>query len=101
MVGKVLADKMQFKGPSLFVDGASSTYIVDEDEDLILEHFPEAEIVTIKDAGHWVHAEQPKRFFDEVLRFCISLDKKIENKSLANAGFLYCCKWSCFYCSVL
>ena len=71
-VGKVLADKMQFKGPSLFVDGASSTYIVDEDEDLILEHFPEAEIVTIKDAGHWVHAEQPKRFFDEVLRFCIS-----------------------------
>ena len=71
-VGKVLADKMQYKGPSLFVDGAFSSYIVDEDEDLILEHFPEAEIVTIKDAGHWVHAEQPKRFFDEVLRFCIS-----------------------------
>ena len=71
-VGKVLADKMLYKGPSLFIDGASSAYIVDEDEDLILEHFPEAEIVTIKDAGHWVHAEQPKRFFDEVLRFCIS-----------------------------
>ena len=71
-VGKVLADKMQYKGPSLFVDGAFSSYIVDEDEDLILEHFPEAEIVTIKDAGHWVHAEQPERFFDEVLRFCIS-----------------------------
>ena len=43
-VGKVLADKIQFKGPSLFVDGASSTYIVDEDEDLILEHFPEARL---------------------------------------------------------
>ena len=71
-VGKVLADKMVYKGPSLFIDGASSAYIVDEDEDLILEHFPEAEIVTIADAGHWVHAEQPKRFFDEVLRFCIS-----------------------------
>ena len=71
-VGKVMADKMVYKGPSLFIDGASSAYIVDEDEDLILEHFPEAEIVTIADAGHWVHAEQPKRFFDEVLRFCIS-----------------------------
>ena len=71
-VGKVLADKMEYKGPSLFVDGASSGYIVDEDEDLILEHFPEAEIVTIADAGHWVHAEQPNRFFDEVLRFCIA-----------------------------
>ena len=71
-VGKVLGDKMQYKGPSLFIDGASSNYLVDEDEDLILEHFPEAEFVTISDAGHWVHAEQPKRFFDEVLRFCIS-----------------------------
>ena len=71
-VGKVLADKMEYKGPCLFVDGASSAYIVDEDEDLILEHFPEAEIVTIVDAGHWVHAEQPNSFFDEVLRFCIA-----------------------------
>ena len=71
-VGKVLADKMEYKGPCLFVDGASSGYIVDEDEDLILEHFPEAEIVTIVDAGHWVHAEQPNSFFDEVLRFCIA-----------------------------
>jgi len=71
-VGKVLADKMEYKGPCLFVDGASSAYIMDEDEDLILEHFPEAEIVTIVDAGHWVHAEQPNRFFDEVLRFCIA-----------------------------
>ena len=71
-VGKVLADKMEYKGPCLFVDGASSGYIVDEDEDLILEHFPKAEIVTIADAGHWVHAEQPNSFFDEVLRFCIA-----------------------------
>ncbi len=71
-VGKALADKLEYDGPCLFVDGATSGYIVDEDEDLILEHFPEAEIVTISDAGHWVHAEQPKRFFDEVLRFCIA-----------------------------
>ena len=71
-VGKSLADKFEYDGPCLFIDGASSAYILDEDEDLILEHFPEADIVTISDAGHWVHAEQPKRFFDEVLRFCIS-----------------------------
>ena len=71
-VGKALSDKLEYKGPCLFVDGATSNYILDEDEDLILEHFPEAKIVTIKDAGHWVHAEQPKHFFDEVLRFCIS-----------------------------
>ena len=71
-VGKSLTDKFEYDGPCLFIDGASSTYILDEDEDLILEHFPKADIVTISDAGHWVHAEQPERFFDEVLRFCIS-----------------------------
>ena len=71
-VGKPLADKLEYKGLCLFVDGAASNYILDEDEDLILEHFPEAKIVTISDAGHWVHAEQSKQFFDEVMRFCIS-----------------------------
>ena len=71
-VGKALADKLEYKGLCLFVDGAASNYILDEDEDLILEHFPEAKIVTISDAGHWIHAEQPKQFFDEVMRFCIS-----------------------------
>ena len=70
--GKALSDNMMYEGPCLFIDGANSDYILDEDEDLILSHFPEAEIVTITDAGHWVHAEQPNRFFDEVLRFCIS-----------------------------
>ena len=70
-VGKSLTDKSEYNGPCLFIDGASSDYILDEDEDLILQHFPKADIVTISDAGHWVHAEQPKRFFDEVLRFCI------------------------------
>lgn len=71
-VGRPLAVDAVYDGPCLFVDGASSSYILDEDEDLILTHFPEGEIVTIADAGHWVHAEQPKRFFDEVLRFCVS-----------------------------
>lgn len=71
-VGKALADRLEYDGPCLFIDGDTSDYIVDEDEDLILEHFPEADIVTISNAGHWVHAEQPKRFFDEVLRFCVT-----------------------------
>lgn len=70
-VGKALATDAVYEGPCLFVDGATSGYIVDEDEDLILNHFPEGEIVTIADAGHWVHAEQPDRFFDEVMRFLI------------------------------
>ena len=30
---------------------------------MILRYFPKAEIIEIKGAGHWLHAEQPKLFF--------------------------------------
>lgn len=45
--------------PVLFISGANSDYIQPEDHATIREVFPTAEIVTIRDSGHWVHAEQP------------------------------------------
>jgi esterase len=45
--------------PSLFVSGEKSDYIQAEDHRLIRSVFPGAGIVTIPDAGHWLHAEQP------------------------------------------
>lgn len=45
--------------PALFVSGANSDYIRVEDYGLIRSIFPIADIVTIPNAGHWVHAEQP------------------------------------------
>jgi esterase len=51
-----------FTGESLFVRGAHSDYVLAQDEPVILELFPSAQIVTIEGAGHWVHAEQPERF---------------------------------------
>ena len=58
------------------MDGADSNYINEEDEDLILIHFPNAEIITINDAGHWVHAQQPKQFFETILRFVLPLNRQ-------------------------
>ena len=55
------------------MDGADSSYINEEDEDLILIHFPNAEIITINNSGHWVHAQQPKQFFEAILRFCLTV----------------------------
>lgn len=49
-----------FKKPSLFVRGGLSDYITPEDENLILEMFPLAQIKTIPNATHWVHADAPK-----------------------------------------
>jgi pimeloyl-ACP methyl ester carboxylesterase len=46
--------------PVLFVRGADSNYILDEDFEKIKELFPYAELKTIKNAGHWLHAEQPE-----------------------------------------
>ncbi len=48
--------------PTLFMRGAKSDYIKEEDWAEIQEMFPNAELVTIEKSGHWIHAEQPKRF---------------------------------------
>ncbi len=60
---------IHFEGDSLFIRGALSKYIKDEDEATIREYFPNARIVSIPDAGHWVHADAPRALFDEVVRF--------------------------------
>jgi len=45
--------------PSLFIKAEKSDYILEEDYELILSKFPNAQFSTIKNAGHWVHAENP------------------------------------------
>ena len=55
--------------PTLFIRGENSHYILDEDIDLIQELFPNSILETIAGAGHWLHAEKPKEFFDCVIRF--------------------------------
>lgn len=57
--------------PTLFLRGAMSNYILDEDWDAIEEIFPDATLETIKNAGHWVHSEQPDEFIEKVLGFII------------------------------
>ena len=58
-----------FEGETLFISGAKSNYILPEDEFAIKQQFPNSKIVTIKNAGHWVQAENPKDFFEVVKDF--------------------------------
>lgn len=60
-----------FSNPTLFIKGEKSDYIRDEDESQIIEFFPNAEFVTIPNAGHWVHAENPETFTATVLDFLL------------------------------
>ncbi len=55
--------------PVLFIKGADSNYILPEDFTSIRRIYPEAEIVEIQNAGHWLHAEQPQLFMEAVSNF--------------------------------
>ncbi len=46
--------------PVLFIKGEKSNYILEEDYKQILDIFPTAEFEVIRNAGHWIHAEQPE-----------------------------------------
>lgn len=55
--------------PTLFIRGEKSFYILDDDSVDIHKRYPNAEILTIPNAGHWVHAEQPHIFLDTLKKF--------------------------------
>lgn len=56
--------------PVIFIRGLLSPYIRDNDLDLLKKIYPEASVVDIPDAGHWLHAEQPELFLEAVMRCC-------------------------------
>ena len=56
---------------TLFIRGGMSKYIIDEDIPEIEDRFPDSSFLTIENAGHWVHAEQPEEFMNAVLEFLL------------------------------
>ena len=68
-IGAALPIENHFNKPTLFLRGDKSDYILDADFETIYYHFPAAKIVTIPNAGHWLHAENPKAFYCEVENF--------------------------------
>ncbi len=58
-----------YTGRTLFVAGETSDYIAREDRPLIRNLFPAARFVTVKHAGHWLHADNPAGFLAVVEAF--------------------------------
>jgi pimeloyl-ACP methyl ester carboxylesterase len=56
--------------PVIFIRGLNSKYILPEDEPMIKKIYPDARIVDIPEAGHWLHAEQPRKFMKAVMLCC-------------------------------
>ena len=68
-VGTPLDSTEKYNGFTLFVRGNESNYILDEDKANLKYHFPNSKLLTIKNAGHWVHAEQPQIFINTIKEF--------------------------------
>lgn len=68
-IGVALPPRTIFEGPVLFLKGALSGYIAEQDKDLISAHFPNSKVVTIANSGHWLHAENPIDFYNNVVEF--------------------------------
>ena len=68
-LGAAVESSGSFDKPALFVRGEKSDYVSAEDLPEIKRLFPEAEVATIHDAGHWLHAEAPEIFLKHVCDF--------------------------------
>jgi pimeloyl-ACP methyl ester carboxylesterase len=59
----------RYDGPVLWIAGANSHYVLPEDRPRMDALFPATRLVRIKNAGHWVHSEQPEIFLETLRRF--------------------------------
>ena len=69
LVSFPLGEDEIYPGEAVFVRGALSDYVREEHAGTIARHFPGAQLQTVQDAGHWVHAEQPECFLEIARRF--------------------------------
>lgn len=72
-VGAEISAPAPFLKPALFIRGGKSDYISTEDKLYgIPPLFPNSQVETVVDAGHWVHAEKPDQVFELVRAFAAS-----------------------------
>lgn len=59
----------KYVGPTLFISGEKSNYILKEDEFSIRQYFPNEKTIVIPNAGHWVQVDNPTDFYETVTTF--------------------------------
>lgn len=71
LIGNPIADG-SYTGPTLFIKGGDSDYILAEHKASITKIFPAAQAKIIQGTGHWLHAEKPAAFTKLVRDFLLS-----------------------------
>jgi pimeloyl-ACP methyl ester carboxylesterase len=65
-IGSGISTNHTYEKPTLFIRGEKSEYLLEKDRAQIIRFFPNAKIIEIKEASHWVHAEKPDEFLEVV-----------------------------------
>ena len=60
---------VSYAGPTLFLTGGRSDYVRPEYRPAIRALFPHARFATLKQAGHWLHADDPEGFLAAIAAF--------------------------------
>jgi len=58
-----------WNGPALFVRGAQSDFVTEDNRQAIASLFPKYSLVTVANAGHWLHAENTPGFLAGISEF--------------------------------
>ncbi|CAL1278456.1 unnamed protein product [Larinioides sclopetarius] len=68
--GELMTEPMgEYEGPTCFIYGKHSPYLVGQDEKNNRRFFPNAKMVGIDNATHSVHSDCPREFIDALLNF--------------------------------
>lgn len=68
-IGETFLQHAIFEKPVLFLKGQNSSYIEENDQITIEKYFPKAEVFEVPNTGHWLHAENPKGFYEKLVSF--------------------------------
>jgi esterase len=60
----------RYAGPTLFIKGERSGYILPEHQQAIQALFPDAQLKLVNGAGHWVHSEKPEAVLRLIRQQC-------------------------------
>lgn len=59
----------RYQGPSLFIKGELSDYVLEEHREAVISRFPNVQLKVMQGCTHWLHAQKPETFARLCLKF--------------------------------
>jgi len=69
MIGFPTFAEQQYNGPTLFIYGMDSDYVLAKYHSAVRTYFPTAQMLGIENAEHWLHVQKPNRVVDAINHF--------------------------------